>query len=563
MKLLILLLSFVAFWGSTAVAAAESSFFFQSLAAGARIQAGYIEDCHRPGLDDSDWPLLAPRQVAEYQHYCVRFPVELTEPATPGISLKVLMLASAEVYWDGQRIGNKGRPGRSLAEEQTGPIALTVPLSVNQLAPGRHLLSMRISSYHHIQDMYQIYYGAMLLDDSAFGARQRAGNIAPLLLCGAMLLLVLVFQFIYWRYQRDPAFLLFSLLCLSSGVLIGLELVKFFYAYPWDWHVYRLRLIVAVTLCMAVSLLGYYLCYYRMRLRRRWVGLTALLLTALAIGVPSYDGKSLALFFTALGLGLAINQLAVARKLPGAQLNRLSLLLGLASLILLPYSFIEQWFAALFSALAMVNLHALAGRFGRDREKAMRSLRLEAEMLRRNIQPHFILNSLMLIIEWIETRPRLATDFIEALAREFSLLNAMSKKDLVPLAQEIELCRQHIAIMSYRYELDARLEVTGDIEGVMVPPALLHTLVENAFSHNKLVGGDCFELRVCRGQREVEIVMTSPHRQRAHQGSGTGEQYIRTRLDQSFERAWQYQSALTGDSWQSRFVLPRLQEEPA
>ena len=563
MKILICLLSFVALWWSAAVAAAGSPFFYQSLSEDARVKMGFVEDCHQPGLADGDWRLLKPREVAEQQHYCIRIPVRLEHPAAAGISLKVLMLASAEVYWDGEPVGNKGLPGRSLAEEQTGPIALTAPLSVRQLAPGRHLLSMRISSYHHVEDMYQIYYGAMLLDDRAFGAQLRQGMIAPLLLCGAMLLLVLVFQLIYWRYQRDPAFMLFSLLCLSSGLLIGLELLKFFYAYPWDWHVYRLRLIIVVTLCLAASLLCYYLCYYRMTLRRRWLGLAALLLVALAVWVPSYDGKSLALFFATLGLGLAINQLAVVRRLPGAQLNRLSLLLGLMSLILLPYSFIEQWFAALFSVLAVVNLYTLAGRFGRDREKAMLSLRLEAEMLRRNIQPHFILNSLMLIIEWIETRPRLAIDFIEALAREFGLLNAMSKKALVPLSQEIELCRQHIAIMSYRYELDILLKVTGDIEGITVPPALLHTVVENAFSHNKLVGEDCFELSVVRHGQEVEIVMISPRRQRSHQGSGAGEQYIRTRLAQSFDQAWQYHSARVGDSWQTRFVLPAMSEAAA
>ena len=121
-------------------------------------------------------------------------------------------------------------------------------------------------------------------------------------------------------------------------------------------------------------------------------------------------------------------------------------------MVILPFSFIDKWFAALFSFIALANLYSLIVQFAHERSKAMQSLRLEAQMLRRNLQPHFLMNSLTLIVEWVETQPKLAVKFIDALADEFRLLNTMSQKKLVPWSTEMALCQKHFKIMQYRYQ---------------------------------------------------------------------------------------------------------------
>ena len=74
--------------------------------------------------------------------------------------------------------------------------------------------------------------------------------------------------------------------------------------------------------------------------------------------------------------------------------------------------------------------------------------------------------------------------FIEALAKEFDLFNQIENQTLIPIAQEIALCRTHLEIMEYRKEINYSWEEEGiDLEQ-KIPPAILHTLLENGITHS-------------------------------------------------------------------------------
>jgi len=238
-------------------------------------------------------------------------------------------------------------------------------------------------------------------------------------------------------------------------------------------------------------------------------------------------------------------------------------------MIILPYRFIEQWFAALFSVIAIANLFSLTTRFGHDREKALMSLKLEAEMLRRNLQPHFLMNSLMLIIEWIETQPALAVEFVESLADEFSMLNNMSKLKQVTLRQELDLCQKHFNIMKARYQLDIELDINTidlanknqNLDHLRIPPAVVHTVIENTFSHNRIKNNDKFRIIISLEKSNFVLKVVTPYRPTKHQGTGTGESYIKTRLTECYGSSWQYESTQQNNSWQTKMVLSNKQEK--
>ena len=80
----------------------------------------------------------------------------------------------------------------------------------------------------------------------------------------------------------------------------------------------------------------------------------------------------------------------------------------------------------------------------------VQSTRLRLELLKKNIQPHFLMNTLTSLIDWIEETPKKGVLFIEALAKEFDLLNQIENQTLIPVSQEIALCRAHLEIMEYR-----------------------------------------------------------------------------------------------------------------
>ena len=479
------------------------------------------------------------------------------------------MLGSFEIYWDGKLIGQNGIAGDSILTEKTGSIGITMSMSKDQLSIGKHLLSMNISTYHHIEDMQSIFYAVMLVDQTSAMKNAKYNYIAPLMLCGAMLLLFVFFQLIYWYYKKDPAFLIFSLLSVFSGILIGLEVLKYFYAYPWDWHVLRLKIIILTVMITAMLLLLYYVYYYRFKNTLKWLLLAAVLMFIGISFAPGYDFKSLSIFIVAMLGSIIINVIALKKNKGGAVINTALLIFGLISMIILPDRFIDQWFAALFSVIAIANLFSLTTRFGHDREKALMSLKLEAEMLRRNLQPHFLMNSLMLIIEWIETQPELAVEFIESLADEFSMLNNMSKLKQVNLQEELALCQKHFNIMKARYQLNIQLDINTvdlldkdkNLDQLSIPPAVVHTVIENAFSHNRIKDDDQFKIIISLEESNFVLKVITPYRATKHQGTGTGESYIKTRLAEYYGSSWQYESTQQGNSWQTTMILSSKQKQ--
>ena len=84
----------------------------------------------------------------------------------------------------------------------------------------------------------------------------------------------------------------------------------------------------------------------------------------------------------------------------------------------------------------------------REREAAqLKSARLEVELLRRQIQPHFLMNTLTALAEWVEQEPRVASKMIQALSEEFRVLCDISMCAIRPAAMTgpIPFCaRAHV-----------------------------------------------------------------------------------------------------------------------
>lgn len=113
---------------------------------------------------------------------------------------------------------------------------------------------------------------------------------------------------------------------------------------------------------------------------------------------------------------------------------------------------------------------------------AIAEARLQA--LQARIRPHFLFNSLNAALSLIRSQPQRAEQVLEDLADLFRVLMA-DNRDLVPLAQELALCRQYLAIEALR--LDSRLRCDWQLAelppAVMIPPLILQPLVENAVYH--------------------------------------------------------------------------------
>lgn len=121
-------------------------------------------------------------------------------------------------------------------------------------------------------------------------------------------------------------------------------------------------------------------------------------------------------------------------------------------------------------------------------------INLEAELLRAQIEPHFLFNTLNTIASLStidqEKMIHLLNEFGSYLA---SLFDARMLNRTVPLSDEIELVKSFAYIQEQRFMPD--LEVVwelkdGPYDDIAIPPFSLQTLVENAIHHGIYPKGD-------------------------------------------------------------------------
>ncbi len=132
---------------------------------------------------------------------------------------------------------------------------------------------------------------------------------------------------------------------------------------------------------------------------------------------------------------------------------------------------------------------AEALREARDRAAQAEVLRTRAELelLRSQLQPHFVMNVLHALLGLVRRDPALAEKALERLGEllRFGQWVHQTGSDWVPLSREWEFVRSYLELE--RMRLGARLSVEVDADesalGVAVPPFALQPLVENAIVH--------------------------------------------------------------------------------
>jgi two-component system LytT family sensor kinase len=176
-----------------------------------------------------------------------------------------------------------------------------------------------------------------------------------------------------------------------------------------------------------------------------------------------------------------------------------------------------------------------------EQKRLLLEARLDA--LQRQINPHFLFNTLNSIASLVRVRPELAREMTVKLA---NILRALLKDHdtYVPLSEELSFTDDYLDIEVVRFGAD-KLRVEKEIDprtlGVLVPSILLQPLIENSIKHGlepRLHGGTVTLRSHLNGDRVlIEVAddgvgmggrpTSSLHRS----GAGIGMKNVRERLE--------------------------------
>lgn len=123
----------------------------------------------------------------------------------------------------------------------------------------------------------------------------------------------------------------------------------------------------------------------------------------------------------------------------------------------------------------------------------------ELDLLRAQLDPHFMFNSLNTMAALIENSPREAAMFNQTLADVYRYILRHKSRELVPLADEIEFTRNYLALLELRFGEAIRVSwsiTPASRANSVVPPISLQLLVENAVKHNDFTEQRPIEIRI-------------------------------------------------------------------
>lgn len=259
------------------------------------------------------------------------------------------------------------------------------------------------------------------------------------------------------------------------------------------------ELSVMVQPILFVSLIIFYVAYPWLKKRSYSLGIT------FVIGVE--------LFLTCSAYQLGASLFGSDAMPP---LMRLWLLTLIVTLIMLAYFNLRQ--RALSPAINEARVQALQAR----------------------IRPHFLFNSINAVLSIVRSDPKRAEAALEDMADLFRVLMA-DNRDLVPLAQEIGLCRQYLALEKLR--LEDRLLIDWQIDNIppdaLIPPLILQPLLENAVYHGvePMPEGGTLTINIQSTDKEVHISLSNPYlpQNDHHAGNKMALKNIRERLSLHFD----------------------------
>ncbi|MEO1082980.1 MAG: histidine kinase, partial [Acidobacteriota bacterium] len=501
----------------------------------------------------------------------IRILVELPpkpDGASAPLGLQVAAMATCDVSWDGVDLGAGGRvatgpaEGASaeagLVEEVPGPLQQTLHVPDALTGAGEHLVEMRCTMRHR---GFVPTAGFWVVSLGPYDDLIRVGDkgLAFALVSFSGLVLVGLFSLAMWAYdrRRGEADLWLGVFCLAAAGLAVAESWRRLMSYTYDWHLLRLQVITALALLVAVALVVYVVRRFPGPGGGRFIAISGAASLAATLLFQSWDGKATGPFFVALPAAALWSILAVRHGRRGAVAASAGVGLCLVILLVDPLSFLDRH---LYVAVDLLLLCLLIGHarerdaLRRDEERSrLEAARLEVELLSRQLEPHFLMNTLTALTEWIEEDPPTAVRLIEALAEEMRTLHAIRRRRTITVDEELALCHAHLEVMSLRRDVRYRLDVSGVTGAADIPPAVLHTLVENAITHGAAQSAAGGEVRLTLREEKADgrrvLIFESPLGTSPDPGeirSGTGGRYVESRLREAYGDAARFTSGARG-----------------
>ena len=182
-------------------------------------------------------------------------------------------------------------------------------------------------------------------------------------------------------------------------------------------------------------------------------------------------------------------------------------------------------------------------------EKA-KNTEAELSLLKNQINPHFLFNTLNNISSLTQIDADAAQDAIAQLSDLLRYAMYETNKNTVPLGGEVEFMRNYIELMKLRCneQTSVNYQLSTDSEQVEVAPLLFVSLIENAFKHGVSSGRpSAISIKLEQHQGQLTFICDNtnyPKNDKDRSGSGIGIENTRRRLELMYADRYEWEQTL-------------------
>lgn len=160
------------------------------------------------------------------------------------------------------------------------------------------------------------------------------------------------------------------------------------------------------------------------------------------------------------------------------------------------------------------------------------ALQAELEVLKLQLDPHFLFNNFSILTQLIDTNQESAQVFLSNLSRVYRYILTTAKKDVVSLEEELKFVEMYFHLIKIRHGETIHLNVTIDEQDKRkgIPPVTLQLLIENAIKHNITTTKQPLKISITSaGNRTISVQNNVQRINIDYKNTGMGLRNIRER----------------------------------
>jgi sensor histidine kinase YesM len=153
------------------------------------------------------------------------------------------------------------------------------------------------------------------------------------------------------------------------------------------------------------------------------------------------------------------------------------------------------------------------------------NLQSQFEVLKQQVNPHFLFNSLNVLSSLIKVEPDLAESFTEKLSKVYRYVLENKEKDIIPLSTELDFMNSYVFLLNIRFmgKISVKIDIDEARSDLMILPMTLQLLIENVIKHNTFSKSNPLNISICVDSDNFLVIRNNTQIRETHfQSTGVG-----------------------------------------